>query len=147
MENIEFKNACFEVLEILRFIKEDDLIKIPKYEIQILEENANYEHKFTYNPQKDIKEQQVCKLAKGIIAIYFYKYIASMEQKEKIEEYHRYNQELIEQTKSQQYDVNNIFKKKNKDEINVENENNQLIIPKNEKWYIKILYKIKEFFN
>ena len=44
MENVEFGNACYEVLEILKYIKEEDVQKIPEDEIQILKRNANYEH-------------------------------------------------------------------------------------------------------
>ena len=84
MENIEFSNACFEVLEILKYVKEEDRIKIPKTEIQILRDNANVEHKFVYDPHRSIKEQQVSKLAKGIIATLFKRYTASEQQKEKI---------------------------------------------------------------
>ena len=42
MEKQEFSNACYEVLEILKYIKKEDLEKIPQEEIQILKKNANY---------------------------------------------------------------------------------------------------------
>ena len=74
MEKLEFQNACYEVLEILKYIKDEDLVKIPKYEITLLKNNANYEHLFEYNPEKSMKEQNVSKLAKGIIALYFSEY-------------------------------------------------------------------------
>ena len=73
MEKQEFGNACYEVLEILKYIKEDDLEKIPQEEIQILKKNANYNHSSYSNPGKSIKEQEVSKLSKGIIAQYFCK--------------------------------------------------------------------------
>ena len=56
MENIEFSNACREVLEILKFVKIEDLKKIPKIEIEILEKNENKDYKFTYSPKKNIKD-------------------------------------------------------------------------------------------
>ena len=46
MNNIEFSNACYEVLEILKYVKQEDLKKIPRQEIQILRDNANFKHKF-----------------------------------------------------------------------------------------------------
>ena len=91
MENIEFSNACKEVLEILKFVKRNDLEKIPKIEIDILERNQNTEYKFIYNPTKSIKDQMVSKMAKGIIAYYFYKYIAKEEQKEIIRKKQEYD--------------------------------------------------------
>ena len=49
-ENIEFSNACYEVLEILKHIKKEDIDKIPEDDINMLKKNANYNHNFTYNP-------------------------------------------------------------------------------------------------
>lgn len=148
MENVEFGNACYEVLEILKYIKEDDVQKIPEYEIQILKRNANYEHNFKYNSQKDIKEQKVSKLAKGIIAVYFYKYTATERQKEKIKLKQQKDLRTIEEEKSYKYNPENIFKK----EMRTENEEGkteekvQLIEYKPEKWYMKIFNKIRNFF-
>lgn len=80
----EYANACAEVLEILKSVKDEDLKRIPNEEIEILKENANIEHEFLYDATKDIKDQNVSKAAKGIIANFFVKYIATMEQKQKI---------------------------------------------------------------
>lgn len=44
MDKQEFKDACYEVLEILKYVKKEDLEKIPKEEIKILKEYANYNH-------------------------------------------------------------------------------------------------------
>ena len=46
MDKQEFKDACYEVLEILKYVKKEDLEKIPKEEIKILKEYANYNHNF-----------------------------------------------------------------------------------------------------
>ena len=88
MDKQEFKDACYEVLEILKYVKKEDLEKIPKEEIKILKEYANYNHNFQYDPNKHIKEQEVLKLTKGIIAQYFYQYTATDKQKEKIRPTH-----------------------------------------------------------
>ena len=80
----EYANACAEVLEILKSVKDEDLKRIPNEEIEILKENANIEHEFLYDATKDIKDQNVSKAAKGIIANFFVKYIATMEQKQTI---------------------------------------------------------------
>lgn len=80
----EYANVCTEVLEILKSVKDEDLKRIPNEEIENLKENANLEHEFSYDATKDIKEQNVSKAAKGIIAYFFVKYIATLEQKQKI---------------------------------------------------------------
>ena len=148
MEKQEFGNACYEVLEILKYIKKEDLEKIPQEEIQILKKNANYNHSFYYNPGKSIKEQEVSKLSKGIIAQYFYKYIATEKAKEKIKLKQEYDLQIIESEKRKKYDYNNIFKEKqNVAEKDNEKINNVLPIEyKKEKWYVKIFKKILSFF-
>ena len=148
MEKQEFGNACYEVLEILKYIKEDDLEKIPQEEIQILKKNANYNHSFYYNPGKSIKEQEVSKLSKGIIAQYFYKYIATEKAKKKIKLKQEYDLQIIESEKRKKYNYNNIFKEKqNVAEKDNEKINNVLPIEyKKEKWYVKIFKKILSFF-
>ena len=148
MKKQEFGNACYEVLEILKYIKEDDLEKIPQEEIQILKKNANYNHSFYYNPGKSIKEQEVSKLSKGIIAQYFCKYIATEKVKEKIKLKQEYDLQIIESEKRKKYDYNNIFKEKqNVAEKDNEKINNVLPIEyKKEKWYVKIFNKILNFF-
>ena len=121
MDKQEFKDACYEVLEILKYVKKEDLEKIPKEEIKILKEYANYNHNFQYDPNKHIKEQEVLKLTKGIIAQYFYQYTATDKQKEKIR-------------LKQQYDIQTIEKE---------------ILPieyKKERWYVRIFNKILKFF-
>lgn len=146
MENIRFNNACLEVLEILRHVKKEDLLKIPKEEIQMLRKNANYNHKFIYNPEKNIKEQEVSKLAKGIIAVYFYKYTASEQQREKIKLKQKSDLNKIEQEKKELYKNEDIFKHKTEIKSENEDKNTQLIEYKKEKWYTKLFNKIKKFF-
>ena len=58
MDKQEFKDACYEVLEILKYVKKEDLEKIPKEEIKILKEYANYNHNFQYDLQTIEKEKE-----------------------------------------------------------------------------------------
>ena len=86
IEKQEFGNACKEVLEILKYVNDEDLEKIPKFEIEILQKNKNKNHEFIYDPNITMNEQNVSKLAKAIIATYFEKYTATEMQQQKIKE-------------------------------------------------------------
>lgn len=137
----EYANACTEVLEILKSVKDEDLKRIPSEEIENLKENANMEHEFSYDATKDIKEQNVSKAAKGIIAYFFVKYIATMEQKQKITaiQHKRLEEKLI---------ANNTPR--------IEKEETETTIPKvqikdlievkNIKWYEKVYSFFKRIF-
>lgn len=146
MEKIEFSNACYEVLEILKYVKEDDIKKIPEEEIQLLKNNANFNHNFKYEPHKNIKEQDVSKLTKGILATYFEKYIASEKQQKKIRLKREYDLKIIEQEKREKYNTDNLFKKDDKIEIENNAENMQMIKIPQEKWYKRLFSFFKNIF-
>ena len=114
MEQIEFKNACTEVLEILKYIRNEDIKRIPKEEIENLEHNANKDYIFTYDINKTIKEQNVSKMANGIIAIFFTDYIATSKQKEIIKKRQRKYEEVVDNKKKELYNPDNIFGNRNK---------------------------------
>lgn len=139
----DYQIACKEVIEILKFVKKEDLEKIPKDEIEILNNNANIEYKFTYNPKINIKEQNVSKIAKAIIANYFIDYIATPKQKQKILNKQVYDIKNSEKEKIAIYKNNNLFKKK----TNKNNAKSLQITTKKEGIFEIIVNRIKSFFN
>lgn len=144
MVDIKYAIAYSEVLEILKYISVDEYNKIPKSQIELFETNANNEYEFTYNPNKTLDEQNVSKIAKGIIAILFRDYWATDEQKRKITNKQNYDRQLMEKDKNERYNANYIFKKKvNKNSINIENTS---IIEYKESLISKIINKIKKIF-
>lgn len=140
MTNTEYAIAYSEVLEILKYIPIEDYNKIPKTKIKLFETNANNSYSFTYNPDKTLEEQEVSKIAKGIIAILFRDYWATDTQKEKIIAKQNYDRKILEVQKREIYDPNNVFKNNKKDIMdNVEKEQNLALIETKEvKWYKKI---------
>ena len=91
----EYCKACKEVLEILKSIKEEELEKIPKSEIEILRKNACKDYEFSYDVTKNIKEQNVSKVAKAIIGNFFIDYIATAEQKQIMMDKQNYDKNII----------------------------------------------------
>ena len=132
MVNIEYANAYSEVLEILKYIPVEDYKKIPERKIELYKKNANKDYIFNYNPEKTLKEQNVSKIAKGIIAILFRDYWATDEQREKILAMQKNERINIEKIKRERYNPDNIFKSKN---------NNQNIVSNNIKNNIEIYSK------
>ena len=113
MVNIEYANAYSEVLEILKYIPVEDYKKIPERKIELYKKNANKDYIFNYNPEKTLNEQNVSKIAKGIIAILFRDYWATDEQREKILAMQKNERINIEKIKRERYNPDNIFKPKN----------------------------------
>jgi len=100
MVDIKYANAYTEVLEILKYISIEDYNKIPKNKIELFQTNANNDYYFTYNPEKTLSEQNVSKIAKGIIAILFRDYWATDIQKEKIITKQNHDRCILEEQKN-----------------------------------------------
>ena len=79
MVDVKYAVAYSEVLEILKHIPISEYNKIPKEKINMFEKNASKEYKCNYIPSKTLTEQNVSKTAKGIIAILFRDYWATLE--------------------------------------------------------------------
>lgn len=139
MDN-EYAIAYKEVLEILKYISLEDYNKIPSKKIYLFKTYANKDYNFKYDPQKTLDEQNVSRLAKGIIAILFRDYWATPIQKEKIiqnQKIKRYKNEL---QKQQKYNTD-IFKKENE---KIDSECLELTKTSNKKWQTLLVQFIKK---
>lgn len=147
MVSIEYANAYSEVLGILKFISQEEYEKIPESKIELFKVNSNKEYNFVYNPEKTLDEQNVSKRAKAIIGILFRDYWATEVQREKILRKQKNDRQILEEEKKSLYDVENIFKKRNmnNEEIEVKEEITEMIVYK-ENFIVKIFNKIKNLF-
>lgn len=137
----KYSIAYSEVLEILKHISQEDYEKIPKSKIELYKENANKNYVFNYNPTKTLNEQNVSKIAKGIIAILFRDYWATPEQREKIIKKQNNDRIQIEKEKTKKYNPD-VFKSKNKEEVKTK----ALVNVEKSKWYEKFFTFIKNIF-
>lgn len=147
MVNIEYANAYSEVLEILKYIPKEDYHKIPKDKIALFEHNANKEYYFNYNPEKTLNEQNVSKIAKGIIAILFRDYWATPIQRDKIISKQQKDRMQLERIKSENYSTDDIFR--NKKQNNIKGETNvetTSMVQYKESLFKRILNKIRHMF-
>ena len=147
MINIEYANAYSEVLEILKYIPEEDYHKITKDKIALFEHNANKENYFNYNPEKTLNEQNVSKIAKGIIAILFRDYWATPMQRDKIISKQQKDRMQLERIKSENYCTDDIFRNKKQNNIKEETSvESTSMIQYKEPLLKRILNKIRHMF-
>ena len=139
----KYSIAYSEVLEILKHISQEDYEKIPKSKIELYKENANKDYVFNYNPTKTLDEQNVSKIAKGIIAILFRDYWATPEQREKIIRKQNNDRIQIEMEKAKKYNQDVFKANKNKEEV----KNKSLVKVEKQKWYEKVLVFIRNIFS
>ena len=126
MEN-KYAKAYKEVLEIIKYFPEEEYNKIPKEKIEFYKENMDKKYDFSIDPTVDLSKQNISKEANAIIIALFQDYFATEEQKEKIEEILKINEQKAEREKKEKYNPEDLFKNKSnidKKSVNIQ-ENSQ----------------------
>lgn len=126
-----YKKAYTEVLEILKYIPKDEYSKIPQSKIEFYKKNMDKGYKYEFDPSTSISEQNILVETNGILVSLFKDYLATEEEKRKIDNLLERNQQLLEAEKRKLYNPNNIFNNAEKnieikqtDIINIEKEDN-----------------------
>ena len=142
------KKAVSEVIDVLKHSEIEVTQKIPKKFIEFLTKNSDRDYIPNIDYSEENWENSIEEDAKVLIALIYRDYIMSEEEKEKVIE----EAEIQEQEIREKYNPDNLFKKNSK----IENEKSQddteqevqksLLIIKEEKWYERIINKIKEIF-
>lgn len=143
MINTIYANAYKEVLIVIKNLTKDDYEKIPKEYIKFMENNCNHEYEFEYNTSKPFEEQELLEETKLILFGLFEKYGATDIQQTKIKSFKMNYNNRLEEQKREQYNPDEIFKKKQNEPII---EENKLIEYKKQTWYQKIFAKILKIF-
>ena len=145
-----YSKAYKEVMEILKFVPKESVDKIPQTMIDTFKAKMDNEYDFKVDINKSFEEQDLLEETKAIFANIFRDFWATPYQKERIEAKEKYDRQ---KEKSQKYNPDDLFKKKNIESV-IENtekdtiENSNLSIEvKKEKFYEKIINFFKRIFN
>lgn len=142
MVDIKYANAYSEVLEILKYLTQEDYEKIPKEKIEVFETNMNKDYAFNYNPDKTLQEQNVSETARTIIAILFRDYWATEEQRKRIIKVQQQERNRIESKKQEKYNINELFKNNKK----TKTQEVAMVEVKEQKWYKKVFDFFRKIF-
>ena len=145
-----YSKAYKEVMEILKFVPKESVDKIPQTMIDTFKAKMDNEYDFKVDINKSFEEQDLLEETKAIFANIFRDYWATPYQKERIEKYDR---QKLEEEKVQNYNPDDLFKKKNIESVigntekdTIENSNLPIEVKK-EKFYEKIINFFKRIFN
>lgn len=140
MEN-KYTKAFKEVSVILDIAEQEELNKIPKEIIDFIKENMDKEYEPNINFEEAF-EESVLEETLVILALLYRDYLIDENERRILIE-----KEQIELEKArEQYSIENLFGTKNKTKEISQNEkeiDTSLIKIKDEKWYEKIIKKIK----
>ena len=136
--------AYSEVLEILKYLPEEERRKIPEKEIAYLKENCDPAYEFSFHAEKPLKDQGISRKASAIMVMYFKKYFAEEKQKQKLDEILLKNQQIKEEAARKTYNPDEIFSSRSRNrEQTVEKVE---IVPYKRPIFTVIFEKIKNFF-
>ena len=147
MEN-NYPRAYKEVIEILKYVPQESVDKIPQTMIDTFKAKMDNTYNFSIDINKSFEDQELLGETKAILANIFRDYWATPYQKERIQAKERYDWQKIEEEKKNKYNYD-IFKKDNKID-NKENESVENSLPievKKESFYNKIINFFKKIFN
>ena len=145
MVSLKYKKAYCEVLELLKYLPKEEMLKIPKEKIKYFEENKDDSYEFKYDESKALQEQNISREANAIILTLFRDYFASDVQKEKLKQILNRNEKKYQEKLNEKYNPDNIFKNANTTVIETENSEQLPEIIKNETIFVKIINRIKDF--
>ena len=141
-----YQKAYKEVIEILKYVPEKSVNKIPQTMLDTFRAKMDKEYNFIVDINKTFEEQELLEETKAILANIFRDYWATPYQKERIEAKEEYDRQQIEKMKQEKYNPNDIFKTR-KMQINDNNISNLPMEVKKEKFYQKIISWLKKIFN
>lgn len=140
------RNACAykEIYEILKIFPRELVNEIPKDKIDFFYQNMNYDYE--YNISKETFDgQTMLEETKAILTILFRDYWATSEQKEKLVNFTKNAQNVIEKENREKYNPDNLFKNRSINHIeNVQQE--QALVEYKEPFFKRIINKIRNLF-
>lgn len=126
------RRALTEVYNVLIMLDKENFDKIPKKMIEAIKENMDTEYDVQWN---EIENGNLLEDTEKILAVLYTDYLATLEEKN-----------IIMQLENLRYkDCYPVFKNRVKKE-NI-NEEKELVQLKNENWFMRLVGKIKCFFN
>lgn len=153
-----YAKAYKEIVEILKYVPEESVNKIPKDMRNIFEAEQLKTYNFKIDTEKSFEEQELLEETKAILANIFRDYWATDYQKARIIEKENQDREEWERQKREKYNPNDIFKNRNtttndnnisqdiQEQLN-EEYNKNLPMEVKENYYKKIINFFKKLFH
>ena len=145
---IDKKEAYYEIIEILKYMDEKYVKKIPKQLIYFFKSNSANNYKFRINTQLPLKQQTLKEETRVILAMLNLNYWSTEEHKQELLKLYKNNEEIYQKKLREKYNPDDIFKNRNRIVPQEEqpSEETRMTVVQEEKWYHKIFNLIKGLF-
>lgn len=109
INEIEYKRAFKEVYEILKYVSNEDLKKIPSEILITIKENMQLDYEYKINNISDFQNQEISEISKAILSVIYRDYWATEEERKEIKEKESFERNKIEEEKRKKYNPDAIF--------------------------------------
>lgn len=147
---VDYNKRLVEVDEILNYLSEKDLLKIPEDVRQVIKDNKDKEYVWKYDVSKELKDQNLNRDTIIILSYLNIEYLLNGEQKQLMQQIHELNEKKLEEAKAEKYGVDDLFKRnKSQQEEPKETEQiqEQALVEYKQNLFTKIINRIKKFFH
>lgn len=144
MVSIEYSEAITETLDILKHTRKEDVDKISSRFMDYLEANASKTYKPELDHTKKIKDMQLNRKTKAILAIIYKKFWCNSEKQEQFNRVLKENEIKREKELREKYNPDNLFKDKKPKIETIDN--SMAIVEYKESFFTKLIKKIKNIF-
>lgn len=148
----EFAEASAEINEILKYMPDEEIEKIPSKLREFFKEVESKDYVTNINPNMPLDKQQIKEKTKDIIALIYRNYWCSEEERKELDQKLIENNKKFEEELREKYNPDNIFKnnvtttKKEESEVKEEKIEQSLVPQETGKWYQRFLNMIKRLF-
>lgn len=146
---VDYNKRLVEVDEILNYLSEEDLLKIPEEIRNTIKENKDKEYFWEYDETKPLKEQDVSRDTIAFLSYLNMEYLLNEKQKGYMQQLHELNKKKLEEAKVEKYGVDDLFKRnkpQQEEPKETELEQELSLVEYKENFFTKVISKIKNFF-
>lgn len=146
----EFKEAAAEIDEIIGYLPQEQVEKIPAKLREFFSKVKKEDYVSKIDPYKLLDEQDLLPKTEILLTVLYRNYWCNEEERAELDKILIENDKKYEEEQREKYNPDNIFKKKEKDEEIKEVEETSLAVYDNKMWYQKafsfISNILKKFF-
>ena len=146
---VDYNKRLVEVDEILSYLSEEDLLKIPEEIRNTIKENKDKEYFWKYDETKPLKDQEVSRDTIAFLSYLNMEYLLNEKQKEFMQQLHEANEKKMEEAKIKKYSAEDLFKKnksQQEEPKEIEKEQEMSLVEYKENFFLKLISRIKNFF-
>jgi len=141
----EFAEASAELIEILKYLPETEVEKIPLKLRKFFKQVANPNCKGRIDPYKTIEQQNIKEKTRDLIAVIYRNYWCTEEERITLDKKLKENDKKYQEELREKYNPDNIFRNKPIKEEAID-KNTELVEYKEQKWYQTLIKKLLKIF-